>query len=294
MLLRHITYFLAVAEHRGFTRAAEALHVSQPALSQQIKQLEETLGAPLFDRSGRHIRLTDAGEVYLNYARRALQALKEGRRAIHDVDDLSCGSLSIAMTPTFTAWFIGPLLAEFHTRYPNITIQLKEMSQEAMEVQLVHDELDIGIAFDEVRSAEIAVQPLTTETLALVVAAHHPLAGRATADLRVLNEERFVLLSPEFATREQIDRYCRQANLRPQVAIEVNSISAVLELVRRTSLSTLLPAAIASPCDSLAAITLTPPLLERNVVLLQRKGAWQTAAARAFIALAQEIASRGQ
>ena len=83
MLLRHIRYFLAVAEHKNFTRAAEALHVSQPTLSQQIWQLEDTLRAPLLDRSGRTIALTDAGVAYLGYARRALQDLEAGRRAIH-------------------------------------------------------------------------------------------------------------------------------------------------------------------------------------------------------------------
>ena len=85
MILRHINYFLAVAKYESFTRAAASLYVSQPALSQQIKQLEETLGTTLFDRSGRTVKLTDAGEVYARYAQQALQDLEEGRRAIHDV-----------------------------------------------------------------------------------------------------------------------------------------------------------------------------------------------------------------
>ena len=85
MLLRHIRYFLAVAEHRNFTRAAEALHVSQPTLSQQIRQLEDTLRVQLLDRSGRSIQLTDAGAAYVRYAQRALQDLEAGKRAIHDV-----------------------------------------------------------------------------------------------------------------------------------------------------------------------------------------------------------------
>eukprot|EP01030_Chromulinospumella_sphaerica_P027286 gene27286-biopygen24576 len=101
MLLRHIRYLLAVAEHRNFTRAAEALHVSQPTLSQQIKQLEESLGAPLLDRSGRSVNLTDAGQAYVRFARLALQDLQAGTRAMHDVQDLSRGNLRLAMTPTF-------------------------------------------------------------------------------------------------------------------------------------------------------------------------------------------------
>lgn len=288
MLDRHTYYFLAVAEHHGFTRAAAALHVSQPALSQQIRQLEEMLGVQLFDRSGRKTRLTDAGEVYLRYARSALRALEEGKRAMHDVEDLSRGSLRVAVTPTFTAWFIGPLLAEFYTRYPNVTLQLQERSQDKIEEMLVNDELDVGIAFEEVHSADIDIQPLLTENLALVVAENHPLAAQASVDLHVLNSEKLILLSAEFATREQIDRYCRQAGLRPQILMEVNSISAVLELVRRTGLSTLLPAPVAGQSNDLRAISLTPQLLERTAVLMQRKGAWRTAAARAFTAMAQE------
>ncbi|KJM59631.1 transcriptional regulator CynR [Pluralibacter gergoviae] len=291
MLLRHITYFLAVAEHRGFTRAAQALHVSQPALSQQIGQLEAALGAQLFDRSGRQIRLTDAGEIYMGYAREALRALKAGSRAIHDVEDLTCGTLRLGVTPTFTAYLTGPLLAAFHLRYPGVTLQLREMSQESIEMLLERDELDIGIAFAQVNTAEIEARPLLTETLALVVANHHPLAGRESVDLQHLKEEKFVLLSGEFATREQIDRFSHQAGLHLAVAMEVNAISAVLEMVRRTGLATLLPAAIAAQREGIAAITLSPPLLERTAVLLRRKGSWQTAAARAFTALAHESAA---
>ncbi|HAG59332.1 MAG TPA: transcriptional regulator CynR, partial [Arthrobacter bacterium] len=88
-MLRHIRYLTAVAEHQNFTRAAEALHVSQPTLSQQIKQLENSLHVQLLDRSGRTVRLTDAGETYLRYARRALRELDAGTRAIHDVQDLT-------------------------------------------------------------------------------------------------------------------------------------------------------------------------------------------------------------
>lgn len=289
MLLRHIHYFLAVAEHRGFTRAATALHVSQPALSQQIRQLEESLGAQLFDRSGRHIQLTDAGEAWLGYAKNALRSLEEGKRAIHDVEDLSRGSLRVAVTPTFTSWLIGPLMARFYARYPNITLALQEMSQEKMEELLLNDELDIGIAFDDVHSADIDVLPLLKESLALMVSESHPLAQQECVALSYLNNERLILLSEEFATREQIDRYCRQRDLHPQIVIEANSINAILELVRRTTLATLLPSPIAAQNEGLKAVSLTPQLLERTAALMLRKGAWRTAAVKAFTAMAQEV-----
>ena len=154
MQLRHIRYLLAVAEHGNFTRAAEALHVSQPTLSQQIIQLEETLGVPLLDRSGRTVRVTDAGSVYIEHARRALRELAAARRAIHDVQDLQRGELRLATTPTFTAYLVGPLVTAFHTKYPGIVIRLKEMSLDTIAAAVAADEVDVGIAFNVSRPAD--------------------------------------------------------------------------------------------------------------------------------------------
>jgi LysR family transcriptional regulator, cyn operon transcriptional activator len=289
MLLRHIRYFLAVAEHRNFTRAAEALHVSQPTLSQQIRQLEDTLGTPLLDRSGRAIQLTDAGAAYLQYAQRALQDLEEGRRAIHDVKELSRGSLRVAMTPTFTAYLIGPLLAAYNRRYPNITLNLFEMPQERMEALLSEDALDVGIAFDETHSPDIEALALFVEALAVVVGKSHPhAANREALTLQEFGNEALVLLNEEFATRHYIDRYCRQHSVTPRITMEVNSIGAVIELVRRSALATLLPAAIVREHSELFLVDLNPALPQRTAALLLRKGAYRSAAAGSFIALARE------
>lgn len=292
MLARHIQYFLAVAEHLSFTKAAAALYVSQPALSQQVRQLEESLGAQLFDRSGRTTRLTDAGDVYLQYARRAAQELQEAKRAIHDVSDLSRGSLRVAVTPTFTTYLVGPVVEAFHARYPKITLNLKEISQERIEDLLLAGELDVGIAFDEVNSPDIDSVPLLDETLALVVSSRHPLAKEKSVGLQALNAESLVLLSTEFATRDQIDRYCREHGIHPQVLMEANALGAVIEIVRRTPLSTLLPAKTAFAHDDLVAITLEPERLQRTAVLMRRRGAYQSAAARVFTELAKEVSTQ--
>jgi LysR family cyn operon transcriptional activator len=290
VILRHVRYFLAVAEHANFTRAAEALHVSQPTLSQQIRQLEDTLGAPLLDRSGRTVRLTDAGTAYLLYARRALQDLEAGRRAIHDVQELTRGSLRLAMTPTFTAYLIGPLVDAFNRRYPGVTLTIQEMSQERMEVLLNDDEVEIGIGFEETHSPDIEIKGLLVEALALVVGKSHPRAKkRGALSLREFGGESLVLLNEEFATRSYIDRYCRQHGVAPRIAIEVNSISAVVEIVRHGTLATLLPEAIARENDALCPLRMEPELPRRQAALLLRKGAYRSAAVRAFVDLAMEL-----
>lgn len=292
MLARHIRYFQAVAEHLSFTKAAAALHVSQPALSQLVKQLEEEMGAQLFDRTGRTTRLTDAGVAYLQYVRRASQELREATRAIHDVSDLSRGSLRLAVTPTFTTYLVGPLVEAFHSRYPEITLNVREISQEKIEEMLLAGELDMGIAFGEVHSPDLDATPLLDETLALVVSTRHPLAKVKSVGLQTLNAESLVLLSKEFATREQIDGYCRKHGIHPRVLMEANALGAVIEIVRRTPLSTLLPAKTALAQDNLVAIALEPERLTRTAVLMRRKDAYQSFAARAFTELAIEISAQ--
>ncbi|MFD7256886.1 transcriptional regulator CynR [Streptomyces sp. NPDC059874] len=289
--LRHLRYLLAVAEHANFTRAAEDLRISQPTLSQQIKQLERTVGAQLFDRTGRTVRLTDAGEVYAHHARRALRDLGAAERAVLDVADLSRGHLRLALTPTFTAYLIGPLAAELHSRHPGITLDVKEMAQDRIEAGLLADELDLGIAFHGAHLPGITATALFIETLGLVVGAHLPGAGRQDQPLSVqdLAERQLALLSGDFATRGHIDAYFATHEVRPRIAVEANSIQALAEVVQRTSLATVLPDAITHDHPHLAPVPLEPALPSRTVTLLCRENAYQSAAARAFTHLTRQL-----
>ena len=177
---RSIQYFLAVAKHKSFTRAAEALFVSQPTLSQQIKQLEDSLNVQLLNRNGRNIQLTSEGEVYLQHARRAVGELETATRAIHELQDLSRGSLRIAMTP-ITDYLAIPILYEFSKRYPGITISTFEMPQNEMRDALAENHVDIGIAFTSTLTNDICsnmehCQTLSIEKLNLVFGESHKLA----------------------------------------------------------------------------------------------------------------------
>lgn len=284
MLLRHIRYFLAVAEQGNFTRAAEALHVSQPTLSQQIKQLEEQLGTPLFDRSGRAVRLTDAGVAWMRYARLALQDLEAGTRAIHDVATLERGSLRLAMTPTFTAYLVGPVIDAFYQRHPGISLSIQELTQDRIEALLAEDRLDLGIAFGQAQSTDITAEDLFSESLEMMVGVNHPLAQQQhplTAE--EFGRQPLALLSEDFATRQFIDSYCRQQGIRPQVAVEANAIGAIVEIVRRGQLATVLPAAISQANPQLRSVPLNSAMPARRAVLLQRKDAYRSAALRAFV-----------
>ncbi|MBT2406593.1 MULTISPECIES: transcriptional regulator CynR [unclassified Streptomyces] len=290
--LRHLRYLLAVAEHGSFTRAAEDLRISQPTLSQQVKQLERTVGVQLLDRSGRAVRLTDAGEIYVGHARRALRELAAADRAVADVQDLSQGSLRLAVTPTFTAYLVGPLITELHTRHPGIAVDVKEMPQDRIESALLADDLDLGIAFHGPHLPGIAATALFTETLSLVTGAHRPDAGHDDGrplPVAELVHRHLALLSGDFATRAHIDAYFTQERVSPRVAVEANSIQALTEIVQRTPLATVLPDAITHDHPSLRPIPLEPPLPQRTVALLRRENAYRSAASRAFAQLTRDL-----
>ncbi|MFE0044530.1 transcriptional regulator CynR [Streptomyces albireticuli] len=328
MELRHLRYLLAVAEHASFTRAAEALHISQPTLSQQVKQLEKALKTQLLDRTGRTVRLTDAGHAYAHYARAALQDLAAAERAVLDVQDLHTGTLRLAMTPTFTAYLIGPLTAAFHTCHPGITLEVRELAQDRIEAALLADEADLGIAFSGTHLPGIEATPLFIETLTLVVGPHHPQAGEkqtagaketettrtttgtettrpeAEAEtvkppakererveelpVRELAGHQLALLSGDFATRGHIDAYFTRQNVQPRIAVEANSLNALTEIVQRTTLATVLPDAITHHHPHLRPIPLTPPLPTRTVTLLHRQNAYRSAANTAFTTLTHQ------
>ncbi|MCK7622264.1 transcriptional regulator CynR [Streptomyces sp. RS10V-4] len=292
--LRHLRYLLAVAEHGSFTRAAEELHISQPTLSQQVRQLERAVGAQLLDRTGRSMRLTDAGTAYAEHARRALRDLAAAERAVHDVQDLSRGHLRLGLTPTFTAYLVGPLTAVLHDRYPGVTLAVREMPQDRIETCLLDDELDLGIAFAGAHLPGIEATALFTETLSLVTAAPGPAAGGRPLPVDRLADRRLALLSADFATRTHIDRYFAGHRVAPRIAVEANSLQALIEIVRRSALSTVLPDAITHDHPHLAPVPLDPALPTRTVALLRRADAYRSAAARAFIRLARELVrSRG-
>ena len=293
MFPRSIRYLLAVAEHRSFTRAAASLYVSQPTLSQQIKQLEESLDVQLLDRSGKSVRLTDAGEVYLLHARRALGELEAGKRAIHELQDLSRGALRLGMTP-ITEYLATPLLESFNTRYPSITLSTLEMPQGDIEAGVAEDRIDIGIAFtntlsSDARSNEIDTHILFIEALNLAVGKDHPLARhQAPLGAHVLETEALVLLNGDFALRRHFDLHCIENNITPRIAMETTSLSVIIEMVRLGRLATILPDSIACAQYGLQPLMLLPELPHHTITLICRKGAYKSPACQAFADLAAE------
>jgi LysR family cyn operon transcriptional activator len=287
VLPRSIRYLIAVAEHRSFTRAAEALFVSQPTLSQQIKQLEQLLDVQLLDRSGRTVRLTTAGEVYVRHAQRALGELDAGKRAIHDLDNLKNGSLLLATTP-ITDYLAAPLIEDFIVRYPGITVRMLVMPQHEISDALAEGRADLGIAFSNALSPienpdMVDCHILSIESLSLVVGSVHSLAAEhEPLSKRMLERQPLILLSPDYVLRRHIDQHCLKQRITLNVAAETASLSVIMEIVRVGRLATILPDVIASIQSSLKTLLLLPEFPLYAVSLICRRGQHKSAACRAF------------
>lgn len=290
---RSIRYLLAVAEHHSFTRAAEVLYISQPSLSQQIKQMEDLLGVQLLDRTGRNVRLTAAGEVYVHHARRALGELDAAKRAIHELHDLSRGSVRLAMTP-ITDYLTTPLLERFNARYPGITVSTLEMPQNDIPTALAEDRVDIGIAFSSTLSTEqcsdeIDSKILFIETLSLAVGHGHRLAGHnGPLSKHALEQEPLVMFNTDYELRRHIDQYCLEQGIKLPIAIDATSLSVIVEIVRLGRLATILPDTIACAQHGLHSMSLLPELPHHAVSLICRKTAYKSPACNAFAEMAAE------
>jgi len=288
--LRHLRYFLAVAEESHFTRAAAKLHVTQPTLSHQIRELEGQLNLPLFDRIGRRVKLTAAGEMLLPHARRVVRELTDAQAALEELHGLKRGVLKVGIVQTVNACVIPEIVARFGAAHPGIQIACGEMAVADIETDLESGKLDLGISFLPPARKALEGQPLFTEELVLVVAADHALAKRRRLHLRDLANHPMALLAQQYCTRQLIDRSMADAAIQPEVRVEMNSVDSILSTVKRTQLVTILPTLALCQRDSgLKAIGLIEPTPRRGVGLLWLRGTQRRAAGQAFAKVTQKV-----
>ncbi|MEU9116017.1 LysR family transcriptional regulator [Streptomyces sp. NPDC048483] len=260
MELQQMRYVVAVAETGGFTRAAERCHVVQSALSHQIARLEKELGARLFDRTSRSVRLTAAGEAFVPVARQALQAAERARAEVAAATGEVGGRLAVGAISTVAAVDLAQELGAFRARYPRVRVSLlMEMSDPLIE-KVREGALDVAFVglVPGARTAGVREQELARGELVAVVAPEHPLAGREWTTLSRLARESFVDFAAGSAARRQRDDAFRAAGLTSEVAFEVTTVEFLAKLVRAGLGVGMVPEAIASELAGLAIVRVRP------------------------------------
>jgi LysR family transcriptional regulator, cyn operon transcriptional activator len=277
--LRHLKYFLKIAETSSFTRAAAALRVTQPTLSHQVKQLEQEISIPLFDRVGRQVRLTGAGKVFQEYARRSLMEIESGLRAISELDGLIRGQLTVGVFRTFSSSPLPEVLARFSRSYPGVHVVVKQLSLRDIERELIEGGMNVAIAYLPPASDRIVTEPVFAVPLALVINTEHPLFGRKRVNVKDLNGQPLVLLSEEFPLRQLIDRRLAHHGVKPRIVMEMNSNEAVLSTVRSGPLATILTERVLSGGE-LHSVELEDSELTRTAAIFWARDSYRPAAAR--------------
>ena len=227
--VHQLTVFRTVASHLSYTKAAETLYLSQPALAQQIKTLEQALGLRLFSRRGRGIVLTHAGEEFLNQVERLLALLAETTPVVHEIHTLERGSTVIGASISAGTYVVPPLLGAFHARYPRVHVTLTVAHHRTIEEDLLAHRIDLGVMSFIERRERFVVELLRPYELLMVAPPFHRLAGRSAISLHELQEETLLMRERESVTRLATELQFTQAGMPLPVSLELGNIEATKE-----------------------------------------------------------------
>lgn len=292
MDLRQLRYLVALSEELNFTRAAAAEHVAQPALSQQIRRLEEEVGIGLVERTTRRVSLTEAGELLVVRARRILAELETAAAELQALRGVDVGHVTIGAIHTMGPVDLSLALTEFHALHPNVALTVREHDSEECAELLRVDQLDLAFlsVTERVESHELALHQLVSEELVVLLPRDHALAGRDEVRMVDLAHEQFISFRQGARLRELLFSAGRDAQFEPRVTLESNETSRIRTLVSRGLGVAILPRSEAVAGDGeIVVARLTAPALRRDVTLAWRAGRRQSPATTAFLELAREM-----
>lgn len=229
MELDQLRYFLRVAERGNYTRAAEELGISQPALSRSVQKLEDELGQPVFERRTRSVSLTDAGTLLQSRARQVLMILEDTKAEI--TDDGQSGRLRIGAIPTIAPYFLPDVLQRFSNHFPRATLIVQENTTDVLLKGCTQGELDLAIVALPVPAKYLETEELFEEELLLVLPPGHPLVEKNRIRLSDVEPFPFVLLDEAHCLSENITSFCRQRSFHPVTVERTSQLAMVQELV---------------------------------------------------------------
>jgi len=229
--LRQLRTFKTVADLASFSLAAQRLKLSQPSVSYQVKELEETLGLPLLDRLGKRVKLTEAGAVLYAYARRMLDVLDEATVAIEEMRGIKRGTLRVGASTIGGIYLLPAALGAFKKLHPGLVISLEIGTRERVQEQVLRNELDLAVVGPALKDAELAIIPFLSDELVVVAPAGHALAGKRGLTLKDLAGQPFIMREASSGSRWSLEKAARKAGAKLSVAMELGSNGAIKHAV---------------------------------------------------------------
>ncbi|MCR8630975.1 LysR family transcriptional regulator [Paenibacillus radicis (ex Xue et al. 2023)] len=291
MEIRHLKYITEIMRHNSFTKAAEALHITQPTISKMIKNLENELNIEVFARDGKQIKLTNAGEAIVKHAGPILQLFDGMMTEINDLTYLHKGSIRIGLPPMAGSRFFPEVLKRFQEQYPGISIKMVEDGARKIEESLSDGTLDVGVVLGPVDEEMFDTFRLVEDRLKVIMHPAHKLAQRSQIELVDLAHERFILFSSDFALHDRIINECRAIGYDPHIVYESSQWDFIGEMVGADLGIAMLPDTICRVLDpdKLRAVSLVNPIIPWELVMAWRKEGYLSLAAREWIAFTKKI-----
>lgn len=283
--LHLLRIFAVVAEHGNLSRAAEAMYISQPAVTKGVQELEKQVGVPLFERGARGVRLTEAGRGLQEHARAIFAAESAAEDELRANRGLSGGTLRIGASLTIANYFLPPLLAQFHALYPKLGLELSSYNTESIVRLLLDYKLDIALVEGPVSHERIQKRKWREDELIVVAAGNHPLAGRKRLKAADLNEAVWVVREPGSGTREVIEAALAERQLHWRHTLEINSTAAIKQTVASglgLAMVSMVAAADQIAVGKLRVLPVTDLKVTRPLMLLSLKNRPPSVAARTF------------
>ncbi len=289
MDIKQLQYFIEVAKYNSFTRAADALFITQPTISKMIKNLEDELGVVLFDRSRKGLTLTDAGKTIFDQAKLVDKAFNNLEMELDNLLGLKKGHIRIGLPPIFDPRLFPKLIGSFHDRYPHITFELMEDGSKKIEEEVASLQLDIGVVVLPTNNDMFQDFAFMEEDLRLIIHPDHPLAVRDEINLAELREESFILFNKDFVLHDRIISSCNQAGFSPHITSESSQWSFIEEMVVCKLGVSLLPESICRHLtDEVRAIKVVNPSISWHLALIWNKDQYLSFAAKEWLSYAKE------
>ncbi|MEP6603757.1 MAG: LysR substrate-binding domain-containing protein, partial [Spartobacteria bacterium] len=239
--IRHLRYFLAVAEAGSFSRAADRLGISQPSVSQQMRDLEAGLRVSLFQRRGKRILLTARGLIFEEHARAVLRQLENFLQEVNREPGQLRGALHLGVVPILNVPLVPHLLGLFMADHPAISVTVEEISSTDIETALEEGRMDVGLGFMTRHSPNLRYERLCTDEFALIVSEKHPWSKRRVIPFAELHQQRLLQLTDGFVMRRMSDQICRNHQVRPRTVAEINAIETLLRSLAPLRAAALMP-----------------------------------------------------
>jgi len=287
--IRHLRYFLAVAEAGSFSRAADRLGISQPSVSQQMRDLEAGLRVSLFQRRGKRILLTSTGLIFQEHARALLRELENFLQEVSSEPGRLRGTLHLGVVPVLNVPLVPELMGMFAADHPGINLIVEEISSTEIETALEEGRMDVGLGFLTRHSPNLRYERLCTDEFALIVSESHPWSKRRVVHFSQLHQQRLLQLPDTFVMRRMTDEICRRHQVRPHMVAEINAIETLLRSLAPLQAATLMPKIALRGRESLKlkAIRLQGKKLGLDIGLLRLSDSAANSAVAAFTSLAK-------